>query len=857
MSLTRSLQTYVLALGFAAALPPGLAAAAAVQGVVIDPDGRVTPGSAQELAAHTAALAGHVHQGQVLSDQGSIRGTVVDPLGARVQATVTLLRDGQRVTESSSNARGDFAFDALPGGRYQIEVQAAGFEPGISDPVFVGSSAEVVIEIALQIGPLEQYVVITAAATDLPQSRVGSPVTVIDHDMLVNLAKPDLLEALRTVPGMHVVQAGQRGGRADIFVRGGGSNFNKVLLDGVPANDIGGAFNFGNLAMTAIDRVEVLRSSNSVLYGSDALSGVINITTRRGRSHRPELTYSIDTGNLGTTRQELAVGGVVERFDYFLDVSRFDTDNDLPNNVFRNDTFAGRFGFALGSATDLSVTVRRADTDLGLPGAFLYNGIADDSSQSNTLTTVGVTAQSQLTDRWRSTLRFVSIELSSHFVNPSPTGEPFDPFGFGPNFLGDPVTITGANGFAASGRAILDFGGTYPSVFDSNTTRRLFSGQADYRVQDALDVSAGVRIENEDGVSGSSSSSERTNVGSFVEARGSLGQRLHVNGGLGFEHNEIFGYATTPRLSVAAYLRTPSASSTTGFGDTKLTFNVGKGIKAPAVFDEQNSLFALLQAAPGGDALIQRFGVEPIGPERSRSLDIGIEQGLWDGRARVRAAFFHNEFRDLIEFVSNTVLPGLGIPPEVAAAVFGARVNSSSYRARGLETSAEVAFGRLVRVSGSYTYLDAVVTESLSGGALAPATNPAFPGINIGQFSPLVGARPFRRPAHSGSLLVTYTAGPAQVSLAGYFVGKSDDSTFLSDGFFGSSLLLPNHNLDDSYQKLDLSGSYRLQPRLRWYASIENLLDQEYAAVAGFPALPRTVRTGLTVRLGGDSTTTP
>ena len=147
MSLTRSIQTYVLALGFVAALPPGLAAAAGVQGVVIDPDGRVTPGLAQGLAAPTAVVAGH---GQALSDQGSIRGTVVDPLGARVQATVTLLRDGQRVTESSSNARGEFAFDALPGGRYQIEVQAAGFEPGISDPVFVGSSAEVVIEIALQ-----------------------------------------------------------------------------------------------------------------------------------------------------------------------------------------------------------------------------------------------------------------------------------------------------------------------------------------------------------------------------------------------------------------------------------------------------------------------------------------------------------------------------------------------------------------------------------------------------------------------------------------------------------------------------------------------------------------------------------
>ena len=789
-----------------------------------------------------------------LQGGAAISGTVIDPLGARVPAaTVTLLRDGLRVAETSSNARGEFTFQSLSTGRYQVEVSASGFEPAMSDQIFVRASAEVVIEVALQIGPLEQHVVISAAATDLPQSQVGSPVTVIDHETLEALAKPDVLEALRTVPGIQVLQTGQRGGTTAIFVRGGGADFNKVLIDGVPANDIGGAFDFGSLSIAGIDRVEVLRSANSVLYGSDALSGVISVTTPRGSSLRPELTYSVDGGNLDTIRQELAVGGVIERFDYFVDVSRFDTDNDLPNHEFRNDTLAGRFGLALGSATDLSVTVRRTETDFGLPGAFLYNGIADDSSQSETLTYVGVTAQSQLTDRWRSTLRFASIEQNSHFVNPSPTGEPFDPFGFGPNYLGDPVTITGANGFTASGRAILDFGATYPDVFDSNTARRLLSGQADYRVHDALDVSAGVRIENEDGTfesAFSSPSTERTNVGSFVEARGRLWQRLYLNGGLGFEHNEVFGYATTPRLLLAVYLRTPSASSTAGFGHTKLTFNAGKGIKAPDLLQEQSTLFGLLQALPQGDGLIQSFGVEPIGPERSRSLDIGIEQGLWGGRARVRSAFFHNEFSDLIEFLSSAALPELGVPPEVAAAVFGATVNAASYRARGLETSAELAVGPSITVAGSYTYLDTVVTESFSEGTV----NPAFPDIKIGAFSPLVGARPFRRPTHSGSLLVTYTQGPARVSLAGYFVGKSDESTFLFDGFFGSSLLLPNHNLTDGYQKVDVSGSYRLHPRLRWYASIENILDQRYDAAGGFPALPRTVRTGLTVTLGGDGT---
>jgi vitamin B12 transporter len=125
--------------------------------------------------------------------------------------------------------------------------------------------------------------------------------------------------------------------------------------------------------------------------------------------------------------------------------------------------------------------------------------------------------------------------------------------------------------------------------------------------------------------------------------------------------------------------------------------------------------------------------------------------------------------------------------------------------------------------------------------------------VPIGAFSPLVGNRPFRRPTHSGNLLLTYAKGPAQLSLAGYFAGQADDSTFLSDGFFGNSLLLPNEDLNPGYQKLDLSGSYRLvRSRVKLYLSAENLLDQHYTPAFGFRALPRTVRVGLTGTIGGD-----
>ena len=162
-----------------------------------------------------------------------------------------------------------------------------------------------------------------------------------------------------------------------------------------------------------------------------------------------------------------------------------------------------------------------------------------------------------------------------------------------------------------------------------------------------------------------------------------------------------------------------------------------------------------------------------------------------------------------------------------------------------------------VKVTGSYMYLDALVTKSFSDGTLSPATNPTFPGIPIGAFSPLVGARPFRRPTHSGSAAVVYMDGRVRVAVAGYFFGRADDSTLLSDPFFGNSLLLPNTNLDPAYQKADLSGSYQVHPRIRWYLTLENAFDQKFESVAGFPALPRAVRTGLQVTLGGDRTGPP
>ena len=776
--------------------------------------------------------------------QTMVAGIVVDTLGARLAgATVTLLREGQKVQDGKSGSDGAFSFTGLSPDRYQVQASMPGFQPKTTDAVFVGEGGRVNIEVALEIGPLQQDVVVTAGATGQLQARTGAPVTVIDEATIEAINKLDVLEALRLVPASQIVQVGQRGGATSLFLRGGESNFTKVLIDGIPANDIGGGFDFSQLSIASVERIEVLRQTNSVIYGSDALTGVVNISTRRGTSRVPALEYAIDGGNLGTFNNALSFGGAYKRFDYFSQYSYYTTDNDVPNNGYRNGTYAGRFGVAVGSGTNVYGTVRHLDGRYGSANGFDLYRIADDSVSDTNQTYVSVAADSQISPRWQTTVRFGSTDQESLYTNPSPTGEFFDPFGFGGNYLGQTVTLDGADGRTVTGRAILDYGGTYPQSSPSRTARRALFGQATFQVTPDIAVSGGGRFEHEAGYGDPDDdpTDTRNNGGAFVEGRATLASRVYVSAGIGVEHNEVFETAYTPRLSVAAYLRNPSSGQV---GETKVTLNVGEGIKAPSVYQGLNSLYELVVGTPAG------AGIEPLGPEKSRGFDVGLEQAFAAGRMRARIGYFNNTFENLLEFLSRTQLVSAGVPPAVAAGTaFGAYINSASYDAQGIELSADAAIGAGFRFGASYTYLDAEITEAFGRSA---AFNPAFPDVPIGTYSPLVGERPFRRPANSGTLFVGYTTGPFDVALSGYFAGGRDDSTFLSDAFFGNSLLLPNQDLDPAYQKIDVSASYRLHPRMRVYTTIDNVLNQDYAAAYGFPSLPATIRAGLSVNLGGD-----
>ena len=789
------------------------------------------------------------------AETGTLRGTITDPLGAVIVSATVELLDGTSVAgTTTSDAAGNYLFRLQKAARYQVRAVAPTFQSTTSEAVFVTASGRAQVDITLATQTLTQEVMVTATGTPTPEAQVGAAVSVLSADQYRYAT--EVQDPLRLIPGVQVTQTGQMGGTTGLSIRGGNINANKVLIDGVPADDIGGAVEFGNIDSVGVDKIEVLREPNSALYGSDALAGVVSLTTARGSTLLPLLTYSGDGGNFNTFRQVGTLGGTFRHFDYYSALASTETQNNLPNDEFHNTTYAGNFGWAPNTANDLRLTVRHLNVSADQPNAILLYGIPDDAGVKEHESYLNAAWNNQTTDRWHNQIRYGGLRLNYHYTDYAATGI-YDPDE--DVYLGSPVTIRGANGYSVSGQAIFQYGASYgesyPNDYLAPSKRDFVYAQSDYRINPHIVALGAFKYEDERGSTVSSGGAptaiERGNYSYTVQLAGDIGNRLYYTLGSGLEDNGLFGFAATPRASLAYYLFRPTTAG--WLSGTKLNFSFGKGIKEPSIYYQSISLFAILDALPDGSELIKQYHVSPVGPETSRTYDGGIDQQLWNGRARVGLTYFHNEFTNGVEFVPQSALLALGLPAASDPAVqYGAAVNSQAFRAQGAEVAAEYKIGSNLFVRGGYTYLDAVVQQSFSSESL-PSYNPSFPNIAIGAFSPLVGARPFRRAPHSGYFGLNYNRSRWYGSFTGTLVGRRDESDFLTDAEFGNSLLLPNRNLDGAYQRLELGGGYQVTRSLTAYTDIQNLLNQHYSEAFGFPSLPLTVRAGVKISFGGES----
>lgn len=443
-------------------------------------------------------------------------------------------------------------------------------------------------------------IVVTATRYPVAADSVASAVTLLRGDDLRAQGIRFIGDALRQVPGSHVVQGGPFGAATSLFLRGGESDYVKVLVDGVPVNQPGGFYDFATLTTDNVERIEVLRGPASVLYGSDAIVGVVQIVTRAGGAGIRGSAGG-EGGSFGSARWEASALGGGDALGWSGGVSRFTSDGTYElNNRYRNTAASGRVRARVGDRTGLGVTGRYHDARYHFPTD--VTGAPVDRNQYTTDETgsVALEASHGFSDAVEGQLLLARADIETGYENPA-----------------DPPP---GPGFASS---------------DHTSTDRT---SADARLR--LRLPAGI-----EGLAGGSFEAQRQRVtGAFNEGRNNWGlyaqasalplSHLQLTAGGRVDENERFGTFWTWRAAALAFA-TPT---------TRLRASAGSGFKEPNFFENFDSPFSV--------------GNPDLRPERSFGAEAGIEQDLVRGVARLGLTGFVQRFRDLIQFTFVPPEPG-------------------------------------------------------------------------------------------------------------------------------------------------------------------------------------------------------
>ena len=792
----------------------------------------------------------------------SIRGVVTDTSGAKVTgANVVLVSNGAVVASAVSMADGSFQILTGGDGRFFLVVSAKSFRQLQTPDFYAGHLDSVERNLVLEPEWVRESIVVTATGTPTPQPQTGATTSVLGPLDLAQ--RTDMVSALRLMPGTSAVQLGERGAQTSFFVRGGDSDDNKVLLDGVDIGDLGNQFDFGPFSTSGIESAEIYRGPNSNLFGSGAMTSVVSMTTPHGTTNFPSLLFQGDAGNFHTSSEQFEIAGAHNKLDYLGEVNWLQTANSLPNDEHHVGTGTANFGLQPNGNTQIRGTLHYGVAATGVPNAWDFYHVADNATQKDQDLFVTGSIDSQTTPGLHNSLRYGLSRKREQDTLWRMSGNPtaFSNYCFGPATLGNVVTITGANGYSATGQAVLDCS-TYKAQIVSNRDQVIYRG--DITITPHLTGLIGFQYEDERGAEPGSTffaPVERTNYDYIAAVHGDFKNRFYYTLGGSLEHYSLFGVQTSPRAGFSYYVLRPRSGV---FSGTRLLFNFGDAVREPKLTDQDESLYNFL-LANGGQSTIQQLHIGQLAAPTVRTYEGGAEQSFLRGHIIFGARYFHNQFGREIEFVGLNLVPEL-LPNLTAAQqqqlesvlqanfAYELATNSEAFRAQGIESSVESGIGKSLFFRGGYTYLDAVVQRSFSNddaALLGPV--PTFKdGTPIGPYSPLKGARPFRRAPHTGFFTATWSQQKFNVLFTSAFASRSDDSTYLegADASGGNSLLLPNRNLDYGYARLDLGGSYQLLSWLAVYGQAENLLSQQHIAPIGYPSLPMNFRTGLRIQWG-------
>jgi outer membrane cobalamin receptor len=459
-----------------------------------------------------------------------LTGRVADPsdaaiAGAKIAAQP--LESAGKPATVQSGPEGTFSL-ALAPGRYRVSIERASFAG--AEQQFTLAAGEVrTWNVRLELETMSSKVVVTAAAEPMTAETTPALVDIITKQEIERRQDIWLIDTLTSQPGASFGRLGPFGGITSYFLDGGNSNYTKVLVDGTPVNEPGGAVDFSNLTDDDVDKIEVVHGASSALYGSDAMDGVIQIFTHRGTTPTPQLVIEGEGGTFGTGRGSGQLSGLLGAFEYSVGSAYFATSGQGPDDYFRDATQSGNFGWKFSDTDSLRLTLRNSSSDAGQPG--------------QTLLVPVVTGQ-------HSDLHDFSSNLSWNFA----TGEHWQ------------YQLSGYESYFNDAETSPSFG-----TFVDDFNRAGFNGQATYLFGSGS-ATAGYMNEVENGAP-----EGRHNQAGYVEVQRRFGQRFTAVAGGRVEANGFFGTRTVPRVGGTYALRLGG-----GFwGATRVRSSYGLGIKEP------------------------------------------------------------------------------------------------------------------------------------------------------------------------------------------------------------------------------------------------------------------------------------
>jgi outer membrane cobalamin receptor len=591
---------------------------------------------------------------------------------------------------------------------------------------------------------------IVVSATRIPTPLAATPLsaTIVTREEIEARLPLSTTDLLRQVPGLHIDQPGGRGSVSSVYIRGSDPNFTLVLIDGVrvndPTNSRGGSFDFSTLDPRSIERIEVIRGPLSAAHGSDAMGGVINIVTRQG-TPTPEVGAEAEGGQHGYYRTALEARGPLGPGTFALTAAYVDNGEPVEGSAFLGTSVNASVNLSPSETTWLRLTSRFAEShseafpdDSGGPDLAVRRDVDERDTQE---LSAAVEFGHRIVPGWEVSLK------AGHTDRREDTSSP----GVAPG-LRDPAGIP-------------------PSENDTTFRRTSVVASTLIHVSDAVRVTVGGDAQFESGSSDSvlfpggapvpgRFALDRTITAPFLEAQYISPFGLTVEGGVRVDDPDDFDPEVSPRLGARYRIAA-----------TRTTFkaNWGRGFKLP-------SLFAL------GHPIV---GNPNLKPETSESVDVGMAQDLWGGRAILSATLFHSRFFDLIDLDE-------GPPPRL--------VNRSEVTARGIELGLDVRPTDTLGITAHLTYTD----TDIKGTDQELRNRPEWRG----------GLQAGWRPKAT-----------LQVQLGILYVGEVPDS----------SIPTADRTLDD-YVRVDVAATWAPHPNWRLSIAVDNLFDADYEEAVGFPA---------------------